>query len=200
MLADPDIHVVSICSYPHQHKDQAIAAAKAGKHLIIEKPLALSWKDCQAVQEAVQHAGVKTCVCFECRFSSQFLTIKAIIDKGLLGKIHYGEVDYYHGIGPWYGQYRWNTTKQSGGSSLLSAGCHAMDALLLCMGEDVEVVSAYSTHSTNADLREVRISDDQRDHFEVQRRARGQMRFGDRLPAALLFSRPPRRQRRQPAR
>jgi predicted dehydrogenase len=152
LLADPDIHVISICSYPHQHKDQAIAAAKAGKHLIIEKPLALSWKDCQAVQEAVQSAGVKTCVCFECRFSSQFITIKAILDKGLLGKIHYGEVDYYHGIGPWYGQYRWNTTKESGGSSLLSAGCHAMDALLLCMGEDVEVVSAYSTHSTNDDF------------------------------------------------
>src|SRR5690349_23614525 len=35
-----------------------------------------------------------------CRFSSQFLTIKAVIDRGLLGKIHYGEVDYYHGIGP----------------------------------------------------------------------------------------------------
>jgi predicted dehydrogenase len=152
LLADKDIHVVSVCSYPHQHAEQAIAAAKAGKHLIIEKPLALSWEDCQAVEKAVQRAGVKTCVCFECRFSSQFLTVKAILDKGLLGKIHYGEVDYYHGIGPWYGQYRWNTTKQSGGSSLLSAGCHAMDALLLCMGEDVDVVSAYSTHSTNPDF------------------------------------------------
>jgi len=134
------------------HAKHAVAAAQAGKHLIIEKPLALSWEDCQAVQKAVQRAGVKTCVCFECRFSSQFITIKAILDKGLLGRIHYGEVDYYHGIGPWYGQYRWNTTKQSGGSSLLSAGCHAMDALLLCMGEDVEVVSAYSTHSTNPDF------------------------------------------------
>jgi len=151
-LADENVDVVSICSYPHQHAEQAIAAAKAGKHLIIEKPLALSWEDCQAVQKAVNKAEVKTCVCFECRFSSQFITVKAIIDKGLLGTIHYAEVDYYHGIGPWYGQYRWNTTKDSGGSSLLSAGCHAMDALLLCMGEDVEVVSAYSTHSTNPDF------------------------------------------------
>jgi predicted dehydrogenase len=152
MLGDSDIDVVSICSYPNQHAAQAIAAAKAGKHLIIEKPLALSWEDCQSIQKAVQKTGVKTCVCFECRFSSQFLTIKAILDKGLLGKIHYGEVDYFHGIGPWYGQYRWNTTKEAGGSSLLSAGCHAMDALLLCMGEDVEVVSSYSTHSINPDF------------------------------------------------
>jgi predicted dehydrogenase len=121
-------------------------------NLIIEKPLALNWQDCLAIQKAVQDAGVKTCVCFECRFSSQFLTIKAVIDRGLLGKIHYGEVDYYHGIGPWYGQFRWNTRRDAGGSSLLSAGCHALDALLLCMGEDVETVSAYSTHSLHRDF------------------------------------------------
>jgi len=109
MLADPEIHVVSICSYPAEHAGQAIKAAKAGKHLIIEKPIALTWEECLAVEAAVQEAGVKTCICFECRFSSQLLTIKSVIDQGLLGKIHYAEVDYYHGIGPWYGQYRWNT-------------------------------------------------------------------------------------------
>ena len=112
MLANPDIHVVSICSYPYDHAKQAIAAARAGKHLIIEKPLALSLKEVHAMQKAAQQAKVKTCVCFECRFSSQFLAIKAAIDRGLLGKIHYGEVDYYHGIGPWYGQFRWNTKRK----------------------------------------------------------------------------------------
>ena len=152
MLADPAIHAVSVCSFPQDHAKHAIAAAKAGKHLIIEKPLALNWHDCQAIEQAVREAGVKTCVCFECRWSSQFLTVKAVIDSGLLGHIHYGEVDYYHGIGPWYGQFRWNTRKDAGGSSLLSAGCHAMDALLLCMGEDVETVSSYATHSANKDF------------------------------------------------
>ncbi|MBM3835615.1 MAG: Gfo/Idh/MocA family oxidoreductase [Verrucomicrobia bacterium] len=152
MLREDDLHAVSICSYPYDHARHAIAAAKAGKHLIIEKPLALSLKDCRAIQQAVQKAGVKTCVCFECRFSSQFLTIKAAIDRGLFGKLHYGEVDYYHGIGPWYGQFRWNTRKDAGGSSLLSAGCHAMDALLLCLGNDVESVSSYATGSKNKDF------------------------------------------------
>lgn len=152
MLKDPDIHAVSICSYPNDHAKHAVAAAKHGKHLIIEKPLALNWDDCKKIGDAVQKAKVKTCVCFECRFSSQFRTIKAIIDKGLLGKIHYGEVDYYHGIGPWYGQFRWNTKREAGGSSLLSAGCHALDALLLCMGEDVETASSYATHSANKDF------------------------------------------------
>jgi len=108
--------------------------------------------DCRAIAEAVSEAGVQACVCFECRYSSQFLTTKAVIDQGLLGEIHYGEVDYYHGIGPWYGQFRWNTSKANGGSSLLSAGCHAMDALLLCMGSEVESVTSAATGSKNADF------------------------------------------------
>ena len=153
MLADPELDVVSICSYPAQHSQQAIMAARAGKHLIIEKPIALTWEACLAVEAAVREAGVKTCVCFECRFSSQLLTIKSVIDQGLLGKIHYAEVDYYHGIGPWYGQYRWNTIKAGAGSSLLSAGCHAMDALLLCIDSDFESVSSYAAYSENKDFK-----------------------------------------------
>ena len=149
MLADPDIHAVSICSYPYQHARHAMAAARAGKHLIIEKPLALSPADCQAIASTVKKAGVKTCVCFECRFSSQFLATRSVIERGLLGKLHYGEVDYYHGIGPWYGQYRWNTKKKAGGSALLTAGCHALDALLLCLGHDVAEVTSYDTKSAS---------------------------------------------------
>jgi len=149
-LADSGVDVVSICGYPQDHAKHAVAAAKAGKHLIIEKPVALNWKDCLRVSQAVAEARVKTCVCFECRYSSQFLATKGVLDQGLLGEVHYGEVDYFHGIGPWYGQFRWNTRKEAGGSSLLSAGCHAMDALLLCMGGEVESVSSLSAGSRNA--------------------------------------------------
>src|SRR5437899_5523186 len=149
LLADKSLHAVSICSYPYDHSKQAVAAAKAGKHLIIEKPLALSWKDCRAIQKAVKETRVKTCVCFECRYSSQFLATEAAIDQGLLGKLHYGEVDYYHGIGPWYGQFRWNTRKDAGGSALLTAGCHALDALLFCLGEEVAEVTSYDTKSSS---------------------------------------------------
>jgi predicted dehydrogenase len=147
MLADPDIHALSICSFPYDHARQVIAAAKAGKHLIIEKPLCLSLADLRAMRKAINQSGIKTCVCFECRYSSQFLATKAVIDQGLLGQLHYGEIDYYHGIGPWYGQFRWNTRKDAGGSALLTAGCHALDALLLCLGDDVAEVSSYDTRS-----------------------------------------------------
>lgn len=147
LLARPDIHAVSICSYPHQHADQIIKAARAKKHVIIEKPISLTWEEAKAVREAVEAARVRVCVCFECRYSSQLTATKAVIDAGLLGALHYGEVDYYHGIGPWYGQFRWNTTRADGGSSLLSAGCHAMDALLLCMGGEVDSVTSQATRS-----------------------------------------------------
>jgi predicted dehydrogenase len=152
MLEDPELNVISVCSYPQEHARQVVAIAEAGKDIIIEKPLCLSLKDLKRVQQTVQKAGAKTCVCFEVRYSSQFQATKSLIDSGLLGKIHYGEVDYYHGIGPWYGQFRWNVRKESGGSSLLSAGCHALDALLLCMGGEVESVSGYSTNSKNRDF------------------------------------------------
>lgn len=147
MLADPSIHVVDITSYPSQHVNQAVAAANAGKHIILEKPMAMSLADCRAIVKAAEKNKVKGCVCFECRYSNQFIVTKALLDEGLLGDLHYGEVDYYHGIGPWYGQFRWNTFKKDGGSALLTAGCHALDALLMFMDAPVESVCSFSTKS-----------------------------------------------------
>jgi len=149
MLANPDIHVVDITSYPNQHAAQFVAAARAGKHIIVEKPLAIEWSEILEMKKAAGEAGTKVCVCFECRFSSQMLATRAVIEQGLLGSLHYGEVDYYHGIGPWYGQYRWNTQRALGGSALLTAGCHALDALLLCMDAEVEEVTSFATQSAN---------------------------------------------------
>ncbi|MFZ4765934.1 MAG: Gfo/Idh/MocA family protein, partial [Roseimicrobium sp.] len=144
---DSNIHVVDIGSMPSLHAEQAIAAAAAKKHIILEKPMAMNLADCRAIVQAAERHGVKGCVCFECRYSSQFLATKALVDQGLLGELHYAEVDYYHGIGPWYGQFRWNTGKENGGSALLTAGCHALDALLLFLGGEVESVSSFSTRS-----------------------------------------------------
>jgi predicted dehydrogenase len=149
LLANPGIHVVSLCGLPSRRPGQAARAARAGKHLILEKPLCLSLADLRAMQQAVKQARVKTCVCFECRFSSQLVATKAVIDAGLLGALHYGEVDYYHGIGPWYGQFQWCARKEEGGSSLLEGGCHALDALLLCLGAEVTEVASYGAHSQN---------------------------------------------------
>jgi predicted dehydrogenase len=149
MLQDETIDIVDVCSPPWRHAEQAIAAARAGKHVLLEKPIALSWDDAKAVRDAVRKAKVQAGVCFEVRFSSQFQMVRRVVEQGLLGDIHYAEVDYYHGIGPWYGQFPWNVKKDGGGSSLLSAGCHAMDALLMVMDAAVEEVTSYATRSSS---------------------------------------------------
>ena len=59
LMADENVNVVDICSYPYQHARQAVVAAEAGKHLIIEKPLALTLKDVYAMQKAAKKSGVK---------------------------------------------------------------------------------------------------------------------------------------------
>ena len=149
MLAEEDLDVVAVCSYHRLHKDQVLAAARAGKHIICEKPLALTLSDLREIQRVVREAGVQLCVCFELRFAAQFRAVKSVIDRGLLGQLHYAEVDYYHGIGPWYSGFSWYRTAQEGVSNLLLAGCHAVDIFLMCMGGDVEEVFCYSAKSAS---------------------------------------------------
>jgi predicted dehydrogenase len=147
LLADPGVDLVDLCTPHHLHAGQAVAGAAARKHLYIEKPVALCYEDLRRVRAAVDASGVRACVGFECRFSPHVSLIRAILDQGLIGEVHYAEVDYFHGIGPWYGQFAWNIRRDQGGSSLLTAGCHALDALLYFMEGPVLEVTSASTRS-----------------------------------------------------
>ncbi len=147
MLADPEIGAIDICTPPSLHAELAIQAADAGKHVLIEKPIAMSLEDCLRIEEALKRNNVQGGVCFECRYSKHFTLVRSLIDQGLLGDIHYAEVDYFHGIGPWYGQFPWNVKKEHGGSALLTAGCHALDAMLYFIDSPVVEVTSYQTRS-----------------------------------------------------
>lgn len=149
MLADESLDVIDICSPSPYHAEQAIAAARAGKDIILEKPIALSWEEARRLRDVVRETGVKLCVCFEVRFSEQAEVIRSTVENDLLGSVHYAEVDYYHAVGPWYGQFSWNVREDGGGSSLLSAGCHALDLLLFYVDVPVEEVTSYSTRTEN---------------------------------------------------
>ena len=65
MLAEKSIHAVDITSYPNQHAQQFIAAAKGGKHIIVEKPLAIEWSDILAMKAAAESSGAKVCVWYD---------------------------------------------------------------------------------------------------------------------------------------
>lgn len=149
MLKRDDIQVVSICTPNNLHVEEAIMAVQAGKHMLLEKPIALNVQDLKKLRDAVRESGVKTVVGFVLRWNPLFETLKPLIDDDFIGRIFFGEVDYFHGIGPWYKQYEWNVKKSIGGSSLLSAGCHAVDGLRWFMNDEAVEVTAYSTSSNN---------------------------------------------------
>jgi len=155
ILQDPRVDLISITTPPDVHTDLAIRAAKAGKHICIEKPLALDWESCQAIKAAVDAAGVKTIVSFVLHWNPSLVNTRHLIETGAIGTPYYMEVDYWHGQKKWYPQYPWAVTKEGGGSSLLSAGCHAVDALRWFAGVDNPVieVSAYAAphRGTNPD-------------------------------------------------
>lgn len=148
-LQDDGIDVVDICTPHFLHPRQTIDASNAGKQIIIEKPIALTFEESKEMLEVVEKNGTKTSVCFEVRFISSVRAAKSMIEQGLIGDIYYGESDYYHGIGPWYANQQWEVKKENGGSSLLRAGCHALDTLVYLVDREVEEVFTYGNKNPN---------------------------------------------------
>lgn len=146
LLQHPEVDIISITTPPDIHADLTIRAARAGKHVCIEKPIALEWEDCLTMQKAVAEAGVKTIVSFCLHWNPSLMNTKSLLERGAVGDPYYLQVDYWHHLVPAYPQYEWSVRYPQGRSSLLSAGCHAVDALRWFKGTDVAVteVTAYS--------------------------------------------------------
>jgi predicted dehydrogenase len=144
LLRDPEVQAVSLCTPPNQHPDEAIAAARAGKHMLIEKAVANDPKNLGRMVRAVNESGVKTVVSFVLRWNPEFALIKQMMAEQAIGDIFYAEVDYWHNIGPQYKQYEWNVKKEIAGSAFLSAGCHAVDAIRWFVGSEITEVTAYA--------------------------------------------------------
>jgi len=151
LIARSDVDAVSICSAAHCHAREVILAAAAGKHILIEKPVALNLEDLRAMRDAVREAGVRTVVSFVLRWNPYLQTVKSLVADGTLGRIFFVEGDYFHDYGDWYVGYTWSRTVEMGGSPALLGGCHTIDALRWLAGDVVEV-SAYATRGYREDL------------------------------------------------
>jgi predicted dehydrogenase len=127
-LRHPDVDLVSICTPQHVHCENAMAAARAGKHLIIEKPAGVSLAELQLMQDAVRSAGVKSLVSFVLRWNPLFRAIKALIADGALGQVYCVEADYLSHNGSWWSGWRDTCSAKNGVSAMLVGGCHAADA------------------------------------------------------------------------
>lgn len=147
ILEDDRVDVVSITTPNASHADLGIRAARAGKHILMEKPMCLTPDENRTLRDEVAKAGVKSLVSFVLHWNPLFRIIKEQLADDAVGRVFYAEADYFHAVGPWYACYTWNRTAAEGRSSLLSAGCHSVDALRYFVGDTVTEVSAYSTRS-----------------------------------------------------
>lgn len=86
-VADPSIDAVVIVTPTFLHKEIACAAAEGGKHVFLEKPMAITVEECEAINEAVERANVKLQIGFMRRFDESFLKAKAVLDSGQMGRV-----------------------------------------------------------------------------------------------------------------
>lgn len=128
-LAKPDVDIVAICTPQHLHCEHVIAAARAGKHLVIEKPIANSLDEIRRMQAAVRAAGVRTVVSFVLRWNPLFRELKRRIAAGAIGRPYYVEADYLSHNGSWWSGWNDARTVAGGVSAMLVGGCHAVDAM-----------------------------------------------------------------------
>jgi predicted dehydrogenase len=148
MLRMKDINAVVVCTPHDTHTGYVVAAAEASKHVIIEKPVALTMEDVQKQRQAVQKSNVKTLVSFVLHWNPLLMTIDRLIEQGVLGNIFMVEVDYMHRI--WMTpQEKWLGSKKQSGTAILTGGCHAVDALRWFARSEAEEVSAYQVKTEN---------------------------------------------------
>ncbi len=145
LLALPEIEAVYIASPVAFHKAQAFAAADAKKHILIEKPVALTAAEAEEIEAYCKKAGVKLGVGFMMRFHAYHQAIKKLIDEGRLGQI----VSMRGQFTCWYPEIEgaWRQKKAtSGGGSMVDMGVHAIDVLQYVSGLKAETVTGFASN------------------------------------------------------
>jgi predicted dehydrogenase len=148
MLEREEVDIVVVCTPHYSHTTYAVAAAQAGKHVIVEKPVALSLEDVRKQQDAIRKANVKSLVGFVLHWNPLLMTIDRLIQEGVFGDIFMVEVDYMHRI--WMTpEEKWYASREQSGTAILTGGCHAIDALRWFARSEAEQVCAYQVKTAN---------------------------------------------------
>jgi predicted dehydrogenase len=148
MLQQDNVDIVVVCTPHNVHTQYVVAAAEAHKHIIIEKPVALTPEDVHKQREAVGKNKVKTIVSFVLHWNPLLMTIDRLIEQGAFGDIFMVEVDYMHRI--WMSpEEKWYGSQEQSGTAILTGGCHAIDALRWFARSRAEQVSAYQVKTGN---------------------------------------------------
>jgi UDP-N-acetyl-2-amino-2-deoxyglucuronate dehydrogenase len=146
ILADPEIDVVNVCTPSGLHAEQTVAALRAGKHVVCEKPPDVTVEAVDRMIAAQRETGRQLMVIFQSRFEPLYLRMRETIEEGRLGRLIgvHGTVNwwraqsYFTCPGMWKGTWRWD-----GGGSLANQGVHTVDLLQWLAGPVAEVYGKF---------------------------------------------------------
>lgn len=144
MIEKADFDAVDICVWNNGHSDVAITAAKAGKHILCEKPMAMDLEHALLMEDAIKKAGVFFLLAVPGRFGYPNCVVREMLDKGELGEVYFAKTAYVRRRGTPSG---WFTDKKtSGGGPIIDIGVHRIDAAWYLMGcpKPVRVSAAIS--------------------------------------------------------
>jgi predicted dehydrogenase len=143
----PGVDAVIVTTPSGAHREPALAAAAAGKHVVVEKPLEITGPRCQEIIDACDKAGVQLCTIFPSRFADASVTLKAAVEAGKFGRLTLGETtckwwrdQKYYDEGGWKG-----TQALDGGGALMNQAIHSVDLLLWMMGPAAAVCGFTAT-------------------------------------------------------
>jgi len=139
VLEREDVDAVDICLPHHLHAPVAIEAARAGKHVLVEKPMCTTLAEAEAMIEAAAQAGVKLMVGQQQRYNPGFIKVKEIVESGAIGEIFCARADCNQHLtrGDWL-----HSNKEAGGGVVISVAVHKLDLLRWLLGE-VRRVAAF---------------------------------------------------------
>ncbi len=136
----PEIQAVSVCTWNSAHMPCAIAALERGKHVLLEKPMAMSKAEAEKIVAAAKKSGAKLMIGFVRRYGNDCNVVKDFIDNGYLGELYYAKATYLRrngNPGGWFGD-----KLRSGGGPLIDLGVHVIDLVRYLMGNP-KAVSVY---------------------------------------------------------
>lgn len=155
MLERTDIDIVCICTPSGMHAEIGIKAARAGKHVLVEKPMALSLKDADALIAACVANGVQLGVVHQNRFNPVIVRLRQAVEAGRFGQLNMGTaVLRWHRDQNYYAQAPWRGTWAQDGGCLMNQTIHCIDLLQWMMGP---VESVYANTATR--MREIEAED-----------------------------------------
>ncbi|QYY42553.1 Gfo/Idh/MocA family protein [Aneurinibacillus thermoaerophilus] len=156
---EPQIDAVNICVPSGLHANLAIKAASYGKHIIVEKPIALTIEDADSIIEACEKNNVKLTVVHPNRFRPAVIALKEAMDNNLFGKIsHANATVRWNRNQAYYDQAAWRGTKDMDGGVLMNQAIHNLDLLLWLVGPVEEVQAYTATRLRNIEAEDVAVA------------------------------------------